>query len=455
MKKIGMLLIAFLLTTSCSHSTEETAKKTKEETKEKKDVKQKEKTPQEKPQQVTFNRELTDTEKMMMKPPGKYSGKYYDEEKVKKELDKFPKDLSKEEYLDRLLLLLAEDYRPHVPVFVNFDSSVEVNHEKPTNDITLPETKKMHFSILLDTSGSMAGKVDGKTKMDAAKEAIESFSSSLPKNASVSLRVYGHKGSNEEADKALSCGATETIYSATGHDESALKQALSTIQPTGWTPIASALQGVKEDIPEGTTEAIVYVVSDGIETCDGDPVQAAKDLNSIPNIKTVVNIIGFDVDDDGQKQLKDVANAGAGEFISVDDERALNDYLRDQYEKLQKQWLEWKESGQKEAYEQKEQKKALATHTKEMIKELSETEKENLKKAQEYLKEKIGEDLDHPIRDTYWPITDRSSEIWSYAVDTGGKLWSDSVNNGNDKWSEITEEGNDQISDAIDKKNGN
>lgn len=149
-----------------------------------------------------------------------------------------------------MLSLLAEDYRPYIPIFVNFNTSVEVNNEKPSNEITLPEEKKIHFSILLDTSGSMAGKVGEKTKMDAAKEAIEQFSAQLPKNASVSLRVYGHKGSNEEKDKALSCGATEEIYRSARHDEIALKNALNGVKPTGWTPIASALQETKKIFPK-------------------------------------------------------------------------------------------------------------------------------------------------------------------------------------------------------------
>jgi len=37
---------------------------------------------------------------------------------------------------------------------------------------------------------------------------------------------------------------------------------------------------------------VVYVVSDGIETCGGDPVKAAEELHT-SNIKAVVNISGL------------------------------------------------------------------------------------------------------------------------------------------------------------------
>ena len=52
------------------------------------------------------------------------------------------------------------------------------------------------------------------------------------------------------------------------------------------------------------------MISDGVETCDGDPVQAAKDLHN-SNLNVTVNVIGFDVDQDGRKQLKETAQAGA------------------------------------------------------------------------------------------------------------------------------------------------
>lgn len=63
-------------------------------------------------------------------------------------------------------------------------------------------------------------------------------------------------------------------------------------------------------------------MSDGVETCDGDPVTAAQKLQS-QNIKAKVNIIGFDVDNEGQEQLKQVANSGGGEYITVDNPTEL------------------------------------------------------------------------------------------------------------------------------------
>ncbi len=94
-------------------------------------------------------------------------------------------------------------------------------------------------------------------------------------------------------------------------------QALDSFSPAGWTPLASAIQIAKEDLSKQTgenVENIIYVVSDGVETCDGDPVKVAKDLNE-SDIEAIVNIIGFDVDDEGQQQLKKSCGSGKREVF--------------------------------------------------------------------------------------------------------------------------------------------
>lgn len=68
---------------------------------------------------------------------------------------------------------------------------------------------------------------------------------------------------------------------------------------------------------------IIYVVSDGIETCDGDSAKEAKELHD-SNIKAVVNIIGFDVDSAGQKQLLSVAEAGVVNLKLLIQQKILN-----------------------------------------------------------------------------------------------------------------------------------
>ena len=88
---------------------------------------------------------------------------------------------------------------------------------------------------------------------------------------------------------------------------------------------------------------IVYLVSDGISTCDDDPVAAAKALYD-SDITPIINVIGFNVDNDGQRQLKEVAKAVEGTYQDVQDAASLQKEL-DQANEIAKQWASLEKEG--------------------------------------------------------------------------------------------------------------
>lgn len=461
LKKLIMSLVLFAFVLSaCSKDESQSAQVESEEPKSKgtEQVEVEETTETYTPREATYyelegiDRELTDLEQEMLRHPGIFSGDNYDPAKVEEALDKLPADLTKEQYIEELKYMFTEDYHKEMETLLTFDSTIEVDIERPDESVDTPTLKTAHYAILVDASGSMAAKVGGKTRMEAAKEAVLEFAEQIPENATLSLRVYGQDGSNKESDKALSCESTEVLYN-NSFEALEFNNALAQVKPVGWTPIALGLQMVKGDIPEGTDDVVVYVVSDGIETCDGDPVQEAKNLVS-SDIETVVNIIGFDVDNEGQKLLKEVATAGNGEFTYVNSEQDLKKYMRAQYEEIQKRWREWKDAGKIQAREMKDEKKILARETKDSMKIKSRREKDRMKIAQRYLKDRF-DDYDHPTRKMFSDIVDYGNKKWQYAVDNGNRLWQEAVDNGNREWQEYVDEGNKKIREAIDKKNGN
>jgi Ca-activated chloride channel homolog len=84
---------------------------------------------------------------------------------------------------------------------------------------------------------------------------------------------------------------------------------------------------------------IVYVVSDGIETCDGNPVEAAASLKD-SGVAPVVNIIGFDVNGKDQQQLEEVAKAAGGTYQNVKSQEQLDNELEKAIEESGK-WIKW------------------------------------------------------------------------------------------------------------------
>lgn len=185
--------------------------------------------------------------------------------------------------------------------------------------------------ILLDASSSMLLQADGRLKMDIAKDAVKSFAQTIGQSSEVSLVVYGHKGTELDEDKFESCSAIEELYPMGKYSKQEFHAAVDSFDSKGWTPLAGAIQkaaDMSSGYLDGTT---IYIVSDGAETCDGDPIQASKDL-AAKNSNNTINIIGFDVDGKTENQLKAVAEAGNGEYFKADSPEELKNTI--QYEWL-------------------------------------------------------------------------------------------------------------------------
>ncbi|MFD1407912.1 VWA domain-containing protein [Kroppenstedtia eburnea] len=320
-----LMLLAVVMVVGCSQETGSSGKQNENGEEERK------------PQKIA-----TTIEEIVEQGAGTYSGDKYDQAKVEAELDKIPQDASDEEVFNTIVSLIAEDYGPVKDAYDNFDPTFNVSGDQPGTEVNGPEEKQHNVTILLDASGSMAARVSGGEKMQVAKEAVRTFTSQLPEGTHVSLIVYGHKGSNSKADQSESCKGIEEIVEMGPYDESTLQSKLDPIRATGWTPLAGAMnqagQRLKET--EGQAENMIYVVSDGLETCGGDPVKEAKSLNQ-SNIKATVNIIGFDVGNKEHQALKKVAEAGGGKYFSANSKAELDTYFRNEYAKLKLEWMKY------------------------------------------------------------------------------------------------------------------
>jgi len=139
--------------------------------------------------------------------------------------------------------------------------------------------QQLNIIIALDSSGSMAENANGESRLTAAKIAITEFVDSLPDTSQVSLIAFGHQGSNAQVDKAISCKGIETVYPLAAKDRDRFQVAVDSFAPTGYTPLVSTLELANQNLATLKSENnqnVVYLVSDGEETCDGDPIAVAQ-----------------------------------------------------------------------------------------------------------------------------------------------------------------------------------
>ena len=188
-----------------------------------------------------------------------------------------------------------------------------------------------HLILAMDASGSMAGQVGGETKMAIAKREALSFLQDIPREVEVGLAVYGHRGNNQDSGKAESCTASEMIHDF-GSNRRQLQDSINALTPTGWTPLGGVLEFAGDRVAEldppreGDLAPVVYLISDGEETCEGDPIAAATALYEA-GVQTTVNTIGFDVDAETAAQLEAIADAAGGIYYPANDAQSLRAQL--------------------------------------------------------------------------------------------------------------------------------
>jgi len=202
-----------------------------------------------------------------------------------------------------------------------------------------PATLTLNIEVILDASGSMAQRTpDGQTRLQAAREALIDLVQNLPEEGvNLALRVYGHVGSNREEDRERSCQATELLYPFQPLDREAFFDAIQRFQPKGWTPLARSLDAAREDfrqLREADPEAyalasnVVLLVTDGEDTCGGDPVAAAQRLRQ-SDLRVKVYVVGFSLEPQAKASLQRIAEVADGAFYDVNTRAQLQDVLQE------------------------------------------------------------------------------------------------------------------------------
>ncbi len=170
--------------------------------------------------------------------------------------------------------------------------------------------------LVLDASGSMGGKLgDGAVKLDAARKAVDALLGKLPDGAVVALRAYGHQSTTDKHD----CRDTALLssFGDLGAKRDALRRSTAALAPRGYTPITLALGEAARDFPAAYRgDAVIVLVSDGKETCKGDPCALAREL-ARQNTRLVVHTVGFGVDETARQQLQCVARAAGGRYFDA------------------------------------------------------------------------------------------------------------------------------------------
>ena len=160
--------------------------------------------------------------------------------------------------------------------------------------------------IVLDASSSMAERIDGEMKIDIAKDVIYDLLGNLPDDMLVGMRTFS------------GCENSPLIAPIAPLERDSLKEEIAKIVPRSLTPIAYALEQARDDFSKITGRKMILLVSDGMETCHGDPVKAAEDLIAA-GYDLRIQVVGFDVaqNSSARDQLMRIAQATGGAYFDA------------------------------------------------------------------------------------------------------------------------------------------
>ncbi|MEM7113284.1 MAG: Ig-like domain-containing protein [Chloroflexota bacterium] len=177
--------------------------------------------------------------------------------------------------------------------------------------------------LILDASWSMTRGIGSVPRINIARQTmINIVNNVLPAGSPVALRAYG----NIEGDFAC---RTDLMVPLGPLDQEAMISTIEGIQPifNANTPIAASLAEVPNDLGDVEGETIVILLTDGEETCDGDPAAAIAALSE-QGIDVRIDIVGLDIVDDAlQAEFLRWSELGGGQYFNAASSAELTEAL--------------------------------------------------------------------------------------------------------------------------------
>jgi Ca-activated chloride channel family protein len=143
--------------------------------------------------------------------------------------------------------------------------------------------------LVFDASGSMAGTDMNSVRPHIAKvrEALAAVLPSVAPRRHLGLMVYGPgvhpKCSNIELRLKPGPNSAETIMGE-----------VNGVVPAGQTPLTAAVRGAAEELHFRDKPSVVVLLTDGEETCGGDPCRLARQLRAEAYALTI-HVVAFKV----------------------------------------------------------------------------------------------------------------------------------------------------------------
>lgn len=186
--------------------------------------------------------------------------------------------------------------------------------------------------IVFDASNSMEDTIKGETRIHIAKRVLEDVITKADSSINIGLRVYG--SSSPTGNQYIDCSDSKLLVLPGTNNRRTIISEIYKILPRGFTPITYSLSQAIQDLTPYKGEKSIILISDGLETCGGDPCKLAHSLIS-SGIDLKIDVVGFGVRDDwaAQEQLMCIALNTNGRYFSAENDSELTKGLSESINK--------------------------------------------------------------------------------------------------------------------------
>ncbi len=225
-----------------------------------------------------------------------------------------------------LSIAMEEKHKKMIALLKKHGATAVIKEKSKQEKLKIASTDITKVMIILDASGSMWGQVDGKPKIQIAREVLKDLLPEFGTNMHLGLSAYGHRRKGD-------CEDIEILIPIGPKNANAIIKKNNTINPKGKTPLSEATRRAAKALKYTKERAIVLLISDGIETCGVDPCEVGAEL-AMNGFDFTTHVISFDVKKEDQVGLKCLAENTGGLFLNAANARELRVALSKTVEKV-------------------------------------------------------------------------------------------------------------------------
>ena len=177
------------------------------------------------------------------------------------------------------------------------------------------------YLLVMDSTGSMSDDLPNSTltKMEAARAAATDFVDSA--SGDIGMMIFADCDSGGDYTK----GSIRVVENFTT-DKAALREKIAALKPQSNTAIADALTEAGDYLADTKGKGTIIIITDGEETCGGDPVSLAGQIYQNGTAK--IHVVGFLLGDTAEQKAMQIAQAGGGRYYGANDTSELTQALQ-------------------------------------------------------------------------------------------------------------------------------